>query len=246
MSLVQLGRFVEAAEYDAGVLRLAEPAQNAYAAVQAHRAAGMLNLLKGAWAKARSPIDQGIAVIRKGNLGFFLPDAVAISAWVLAQLGEANEALDRIREGEQLLERHAARGLVGRLGSGYQALGRAYLLLGRLDEAQRLGARALDSSPRQHGFAAYALHLLGDVATHPERFDAERGEAHYRQALALAEPRGMRPLLAQCHHGLGNLYRRTGEREHALEHFTIATVMYREMDMRFWLEQAEAEMRELA
>ena len=73
-----------------------------------------------------------------------------------------------------------------------------------------------------------------------------RGEAHYRQALALAEPRGMRPLVAHCHLGLGKLYRRTGKREQAQEHLTTATTMYREMDMRFWLEQAEAEMRELA
>ena len=56
----------------------------------------------------------------------------------------------------------------------------------------------------------------------------------------------MRPLIAHCHLGLGKLYRRTGEREQAREHLTIATGMFREMDMRFWLEQAEAEMKELA
>ena len=55
----------------------------------------------------------------------------------------------------------------------------------------------------------------------------------------------MRPLVAHCHLGLGKLYRRTGKREQAQEHLTTATTMYREMDMRFWLEQAEAEMREL-
>ncbi|MBI1727836.1 MAG: hypothetical protein HYR50_11270 [Candidatus Rokubacteria bacterium] len=69
------------------------------------------------------------------------------------------------------------------------------------------------------------------------------GEAHYRQALALAEPRGMRPLVAHCHLGLGKLSRRTGEREETREHLTTATTMYREMDMRFWLEQAEAEIK---
>ena len=53
----------------------------------------------------------------------------------------------------------------------------------------------------------------------------------------------MRPLVAHCHLGLGKLYRRTGKREQAQEHLTIATAMYREMDMRFWLEQAEAEIR---
>ena len=110
----------------------------------------------------------------------------------------------------------------------------------------RLGDRALTYSPSHPGFAAHAQHLLGDVAHHPDRFDAERGEAHYRKALALAGPRGMRPLVAHCHLGLGKLYRRTGEREQAREHLTIATAMYREMEMRCWLEQAAAEMRELA
>jgi len=41
--------------------------------------------------------------------------------------------------------------------------------------------------------------------------------------------------------GLGKLYRRTEKREQAREHLTTATMMYREMDMRFWLEQAEAD-----
>jgi hypothetical protein len=49
----------------------------------------------------------------------------------------------------------------------------------------------------------------------------------------------MRPLIAHCHRGLGKLYRRTGKREEAQEHLTDATTMYREMDMPFWLEQAD-------
>jgi len=56
---------------------------------------------------------------------------------------------------------------------------------------------------------------------------------------------GMRPLVAHCHLGLGKLYRRTGKPEQAHEHLTTATTMYREMDMRFWLEKAEAEKMEL-
>ncbi len=52
---------------------------------------------------------------------------------------------------------------------------------------------------------------------------------------------GMRPLVAHCHLGLGKIYRRTGKRDEAQEHLTTATTMYREMDMRFWLEKAEKE-----
>jgi len=92
---------------------------------------------------------------------------------------------------------------------------------------------------------AHALYVLGDIESHPDRFDAETAEAKYREALALAEPRGMRPLVAHCHLGLGKLYRRTGNREQAQEHLTTATTMYREMGMRFYLEQAESEATEL-
>ena len=43
---------------------------------------------------------------------------------------------------------------------------------------------------------------------------------------------------AHCHLSLGKLYRRTGQREQALEHLTTATTMYRDMGMTYWLEQA--------
>jgi hypothetical protein len=56
--------------------------------------------------------------------------------------------------------------------------------------------------------------------------------------------KGRAPLIAHCHLGLGKLYRRTRKREQAQEHLIIATTMYREMDMRFWLEQAEAQVKE--
>jgi tetratricopeptide (TPR) repeat protein len=245
-SLAQLGRFREATEHEAEAMRLAEPTQHAFTIGLARFATSTLHLLKGDWAKARSLNERAIAVIRTGNIVIMLPFAVASSAWVLAQLGEASEALNRLREGEQLLGRHAARGIVGQSAAAYHALGRASLLLGRLDEARRLGDCAIESSQDHHGFGAHALHLLGDIASHPNRFDAESGEAHYRKALALAEPRRMRPLIAHCHLSLGKLYRHTAKRQEAREHLTTATTMYRETDMQFCLEQAEVELGELA
>jgi hypothetical protein len=56
----------------------------------------------------------------------------------------------------------------------------------------------------------------------------------------------MRPLAAHCHLGLGKLSWRTGQPDQAREHLATATTLYREMDMRFWLERAAAEMREIA
>ncbi len=239
-SLAPLGRFAEAAKYAAEALRLAGTTHHAFTVGLVHFAASAVHLLKGDWAKARSLIEHAIAAYRTGNIVLDLPGAVAYSAWVLAQVGEASEALNRLREGEQLLERQVAYVFQRQIAS--HALGRTCLLLGQLDEARRLADRAAELSPSPPR-AALALHLLGDIATHPDRFDAESGEAHYRNALALAEPRGMRPLIAHCHLGLGKLYQRTGKRQEAQEHLTTATTMYREMGMTYWLEKAEGEMK---
>jgi tetratricopeptide (TPR) repeat protein len=239
VSLAELGRFTEAAEHEVEAMRLAEVLRGGS---NTYLAAGMHHIVKGDWAKARSVIE-GVVKMWVGDV-MMLPHAVAASAWVLAQVGETSTALTRLREGEQLLERKAARGSVSASGEAYCWLGRASLLLGLLDEAQRLGECAVSFSPRQPGCAAHALHLLGDIATHPDRVDAERAEANYRQALAIAEPRGMRPLVAHCYLSLAKLYRRTNRSEQAREHLACAMSMYREMDMTFWLKQEGADMRQ--
>jgi tetratricopeptide (TPR) repeat protein len=238
LSLADLGRFVEGAAYAAEAIQLAERADNARIGF-AYGTAASFHLTKGDWGRARDLIEHAIAVFRNGNVVLQLPLAVARSAWVLAQIGETSEALNRLREGEQLAERHAARGIVSL--REYHALGCTCVVLGRLNEAQQMGERAVEHPHLSLGWRAYALHLLGDITTHPDRLDFPRGEALYREALALGEPRGMRPLVAHCHLGLGKLYRRTGKREQAQEHLGIATTMYREMGMTYWVEQAEKE-----
>ena len=82
-------------------------------------------------------------------------------------------------------------------------------------------------------------------AEHKDPPGIGEAEDRYHQALALAEELGMRPLIAQCHLGLGRLYRRTDNLEQAKRHLTTATSMMREMKMGMWLEQAEAELKGL-
>ncbi len=117
-----------------------------------------------------------------------------------------------------------------------------------MDDAVELAGRALDISRAQkaRGYEAWTLRLLGEIHSHRDPPEVENAEDSYRQGLALATKLGMRPLVAHCHLGLGKLYRRTGKREQAREHLATAATMYREMDMRFWREQAEKEKRELA
>jgi len=238
LSLAELGRFADAVRYEAEAIQIAQPTQHAHTIGYAQYAASILHIAQGEWAKARLLIEQWVNTVQVLQTPSLLPWAVASSAWVLAQAGEAADAARRIREAEDLLERQAGREISMHRSWAYGALGRACLLLGRLDDARRLGRRSLETAQRQPGFTAHALWLLGDVAAHPDRFDGESGAAHYHQALALAERLGMRPLVAHCRFGLAKLDARVGAPESAREHLAAATTRYREMGMNFWLEQA--------
>ena len=118
------------------------------------------------------------------------------------------------------------------------------------DAARRPGStRARRStwpgSSKARGNEALALHQLGVVHAHADPPDVAQAEAHYQQALALAEELGMRPLQAHCHRGLGTLYATTGQREQARTALSTAIEMYRAMEMTFWLPQTEAALAQV-
>jgi hypothetical protein len=91
---------------------------------------------------------------------------------------------------------------------------------------------------------AEALRILGEIHARMNPVATSQAEELYRVALATAGQLGTRLLVAHCHLGLGKLYGRTSDRRRAQEHLATATTMYREMDMRFYLAQAETAMRE--
>jgi tetratricopeptide (TPR) repeat protein len=121
------------------------------------------------------------------------------------------------------------------------------LLADRLEEAQACAERALAlvRKRQERGNQAYALRLLGDIAARREPPESEQAEAHYQQALALAEELSMRPLVAHCHLGIGQLYATSGRRAEARAALSTAIELYRAMEMTFWLPQAEAALAQV-
>jgi tetratricopeptide (TPR) repeat protein len=165
---------------------------------------------------------------------------------VAAALGTAYTLSERVAEAVPLLtqamEQTMTTGAVVDQTFCRLPLGEAQMLAGRLDEAHAMakGALALACQHQEQGHQAYALRLLGDIEARREPLESESAETHYRQALALAEALGMRPLQAHCHRGLGTLYGTTGQREQAHPELETAIEMYRAMGMTFWLPEAEA------
>ena len=91
---------------------------------------------------------------------------------------------------------------------------------------------------------AFVLRLLGEVAARRDPPDLGSAQDHYRRALTLAAKLDMRPLVAHCHLGLGDLDHRAGDWSKAEEHLTMAGAMYRRMGMDVWLAQTEAALAE--
>ena len=168
-----------------------------------------------------------------------------------AALGAAYTLAGRVADAVPLLtqamEQTIATEMVGFQALCSLSLGEAQLLAGRLEEAHALAERALAlaRAHQERGNQAYALRLLGDIAARREPPESDQAEEYYRQALALAEELGMRPLLAHCHLGLGTLYGRMGQVEPARAELTAAIELYRAMDMTFWLPQAEAALAQV-
>jgi hypothetical protein len=125
-----------------------------------------------------------------------------------------------------------------------QYLAERYLLAGRPDEAKRAADQALELAREREkrGFEAWTLRLQAEIAATAMPPD-EVAETRYPEAMALATELEMRPLVAHCHLGLGSLHRRTGDTAKARAHLTTAAAMYCEMDMGFWMEKVETELR---
>ena len=236
------GMFKEGIAQGREGIRLAEALDHPYSLVYACWVLANLHIIRGELGHAVPLLERGLALAREWNLTFFSVDHTR-------SLGYAYALAGRIAEGIPLLERALSSietmgyGVVQPLYLGY--LGEAYVLANRLDDAVECARRALSLARAggQRTYEAGALWLLGEVTA--RRDSPEHADGYYGDALVLAEGLEMRPLVAHCHLGLGKVYLRTSKRNQARDHLTVATTMYRDMDMTYWLERAEAEMRQL-
>jgi tetratricopeptide (TPR) repeat protein len=237
-ALSALGAFAEGRRYGEEALRLATREGRGVTPLIAHRCLGGLYLTQGDLEHAIWVLEQGLALCRaSGTRSQLRP--------IAASLGAAYALQGRLAEGRALLEEAISEAIrtdgLASLAGRVAWLSEVCRLAGRGAEAWQHARQALDLARQQkdRGNEAHALHQLGVVQAHADPPEVVQAEAHYQQALTLAEALGMRPLQAHCHRGLGTLYAKTGQREQARVELAAAIALYRDMEMTFWLPQTE-------
>jgi tetratricopeptide (TPR) repeat protein len=238
LSLAELGEFSEGIRLTEEAVRIARHTARELHLTYAFWANGDVYLRQGDFERACMALEEGLARCRAAfpgllhNLAGPLGRAYVLSERVVDAMPLLTEALACATTG----------GVFGRHSRLTTYLAEGYLHMHRASEAREAALRALHLA-REHqerGDEAWALSLLGEIASHDDHPDVATAEAHYGAAMTLASELGMRPLVAHCHLGLGQLHRQTGDGGKAHEHLITAAKMYREMGMSFWLAQAEA------
>jgi tetratricopeptide (TPR) repeat protein len=225
-------------------IQIADEADTAHSQVLAAHSVGFTYLCKG-------DVDRAIPLLEHTLRRCQGEDMPLNTRLLTATLGYAYTLARQTADAMALLERGVqqteALNIFFRYALWLAWLAEAYLLAGRMDQAFELAQRAVDhaSAYKEPGHQAYALRLLSEIPAHREPPESVRAKAHYRQALALAEELGMRPLQAHCHRGLGTLYAATGQREQARAELATAIELLRAMEMTFWLPQAEATLAQV-
>jgi tetratricopeptide (TPR) repeat protein len=239
-SLAELGEFGAGMAPGTEAIQMAEAAGHPYSLINACYSLGLLHLRRGDLDKAIPVLEHGVDVCNAWGfhtLGFY--GVAPFLGWAYVLAGRVAEALPLL---ERVVEQTEAGGVIFGHVLGVIPLGEGYLRAGRIDDALRQAQHAVEvCRPHQHrGYLAWALRLLGEVATRHDAPPLEHAAEYYRQALALAEELGMRPLQAHCYRGLGTLYAQMGQREQARTELATAIEMYQSMEMTFWLPETEA------
>jgi class 3 adenylate cyclase/tetratricopeptide (TPR) repeat protein len=234
--LGELGEFAAGHVHADAAIALAAALDQPWSQGVAHTYLGHFYLAQGRTQQAIAILERCEALAQRWDL----PRLVAFSA---SLLGAAYAMTGRHDESLPLLDRAAAK-IDSEGGSETRIaipLVEGYLALGRTDAAAALATRALGAARArsERGNEAHALRLQGEIALRGGRGALSHADQAFRDALDRAEALGMRPLAARCHFALGTAQRRAGRRDAARESFATAVALFREMDMAYWLPEAE-------
>jgi len=242
--LAELGEFAEGIRVGDEALAIARSVDHPLTLMIAHAGLGMLFVRQGEAEQAIALLEPAFEQCRALDVPLWFTRMAASLGAAYTLAGRADSAVALLRAAA---DNGAAMGLMGGHSRVISCLAEALLLTGDLAEARELAGRALDHA-RQHGelgYQAWALRLLGELALRSGHAAIDDGIRSCQGALEISAALGMRPLTAHARWVIGRAHRIAGRETEAREQLAAAAALFRETGMRFWAEQAGAELAPL-
>jgi class 3 adenylate cyclase/tetratricopeptide (TPR) repeat protein len=244
MCFAETGEFAAAIEYGKDATRIAHEIDHSFGSIYADSAIGLTYIRKEDISAAIEVLERGLERCRVADIPVQFP-------LVASPLGLAYVLSGRVTEGIALLEQAVGRTASKRSsGQAFRLswLSEAYVRAGRLEEAAAHAERALEFARkhRECGREAWILRQLGKIHARRHPSDVDRIELYYRQALKQAEELKMRPLIAHSHLSIGELCAQIGQIDTARKELSTAIDLYRLMEMKVGLREAEITLAKIA
>jgi class 3 adenylate cyclase/tetratricopeptide (TPR) repeat protein len=242
--LAELGDFEEAEAWGSQGIEIAEQGKNLFSSTWAYACLGYAYLIHGKLDQSINMLEKALTLCREADVLAAFTFTAASFVHAQSLLGHPDHALPVLEEALRL-----QKASLSMVPSSYPltALAEAFRLKGDTKKAIEKAEEALSifRQKGERGFAAWAHYYVAKIKSEERSEQMEQAFHPYLQAREQAKQLGMRPLLAHCHMGLGQLYLKRGRSEEARPELTAALDLYRSMGMSFWVPQAESSLAKI-
>ncbi len=232
VTLAEVGDFDEAEAQAAEALRRSTASEQPDPVMWSHWGTGMVLLLRGNAGEAAGIFNHLLNLCRAHDLDAYISRVTAALGCAKARSGQVADGLQLLREAVSL-DRSAEPRTTHAFALA--ALAEASLLAGYGEKALSHVTESLRQTEkyRERGEEAYARWLLATImSVIGEDFEAARNA--FQDAASLAAELGLKPLLAHCYLGLGDLDERCGGTRSS--HRERGLMLLETLRMRQWID----------
>ena len=221
-ALARLGDFADGRRHALEALDVAASADQPLTLAVSHYSLGVLTLFQLDLPSAIAALETSVNLCRRWGLRSWFPNMASHLGFAYARSGRAAHGIELLREA------------IGQISDPsdtsheYAMFAEACLLAGRPDEAREHAEHALTlaRTHQERGNEAWALWVVGEVATRAVPDGASPLTSYHRQALTLAAELEMQPLVAQCYASLARVFTATGQEAAASEAHAAAEALF--------------------
>jgi class 3 adenylate cyclase/tetratricopeptide (TPR) repeat protein len=234
VTLAEVGDFDEAEAQAAEALRRSKASERPDPLMWSHWGAGMVMLLRGNAGEAAGIFNHLLNLCRAHDLDAYFSRVTAALGCAKARSGQVAGGLQLLQEAVSL-DRSAEPRTTHAFA--LTALAEASLLAGDAEKALSGVTEALRQTEKYHerGEEAYARWLQATILSVSGEDFAVASNA-FKDAAGLAAELGLKPLLAHCYLGLGDLDARCGGTRTRSDHRERGFMLLETLHMRQWID----------